>query len=710
MARQTVPEPVGDIDRLLRPKSVAIVGASEKPGALGNSVLINLERLGYAGDIYLVNPKREEIGGRPCVRSPADLPMGVDAAVLAIPRAFVLDTIRTLAERKCGSVVIFAAGFAEAGEEGREEQRQIGEIARKAGMIIEGPNCLGCVNFVDRIGLTFVEAPTPLLEGRKGIAIVSQSGAMAAVLASNLTDRCVGLSYSVSTGNEAASGVEDYVAYMIEDPHTSVIAMIVEQFRKPALFLELARRARKAGKPVILLHPGRSEAAAASAATHTGAMAGDYRLVLTKVERAGVIVVNSLEELGDVAEIAARYRARPDRGCVMLTESGAFKALTLDLCDEIGLDLPVLTEANAPALRAAMPEFVAVSNPVDMTAQALVDPDMYRRVLEAVVGDDRFGSVVLAIIQTDDSTTEKKFPPIIRALGGLQTDKPVIITGVDEGGIVRDAYVTGVRAQGCAYFPSSDRAMRAIAHLTAWSKRDFTVSRMDLLTPGILPAAGVIPEYQAKAFLGPLGVPFPKSSLARSKSEAALIATELGYPVVLKAQSPELSHKSDAGGVLIGLKSSAAVRRGWSEMTAKVGAYRPGLKLDGILVEAMGARGVELIIGGKNEPGWGPVVLAGFGGVQAEIYQDVRLLAPDLTKAAIVDELLKLKGARLLTGFRGTKPVDFEAVAQIISIVGRLLLQMPSIREIDLNPVVVFEKGKGAVALDALMSVSGEEQ
>jgi acetate---CoA ligase (ADP-forming) len=709
MPLNAMTQAVGDIGRLLRPKSIAIVGASEKTGALGNSVLVNLERLGFDGEIHLVNPKREEIAGRPCVKSVADLPLGVDTAVLAIPRSFVLDTIKVLSERACGSAIIFSAGFAEAGEEGLEEQRQIGEIARKAGMIVEGPNCLGCVNFIDQIALTFVEAPTPRLSARKkGIAIVSQSGAMAAVLGSNLTDREIGLSYSVSTGNEAASGVEDYVEYMIADRNTSVIAMIVEQFRDPARFLKLAAKARMARKPIVLLHPGKSAAAAESAATHTGAMAGDYRVMRTMVERAGVVVADTLEELGDIAEIAARHKQLPAGGCVVLTESGAFKALTLDLCDEIGLDLPVLTDANAPELRTAMPEFVAVSNPVDMTAQALVDPDMYRRVLSAAVSDERFGSIVLAIIQTDHSTTDKKFLPIIDALGELNSAKPIIVTGIDEGGVVRKSYVKGVRRKGSAYFPTSDRAIRAIAKLTAYSGRDFSASKQKPLTAGQTLPQGVVPEFRAKQILSPLGVPFPKSIMARSKDEAVAAAKTLGYPVVLKAQSAELSHKSDAGGVIVGLKSADEIATGWDKMQSSVSAYKPGLDLDGILVEAMGERGVELIIGAKNEAGWGPIILAGIGGVQAEIFQDVCLLAPDMTTAAIINELKQLKSARLLTGFRGSAPVDLEAVAGIISNIGRLMLAEPDIREIDLNPVVVYPKGKGAVALDALMLVEGK--
>ena len=367
------------IERLLRPQSVAIVGASATPGALGASVLANLQRLDFRGDIHLVNPNRTEIGGRACLKSIDELPLGVDAAILAIPRAGVLDAVTALARRKAGAVVIFSSGFAESGEAGQAEQREIARIAAEHGMVIEGPNCLGLVNHVDGVALTFVQTPAVPLGERPGVGIISQSGAMACVLSTILAGRKVGVSYSVSTGNEAASGVEDYLEHLLGDARTKAIGLIVEQFRRPREFLALARRARRIGKSLVLLHPGRSSAARRSAATHTGALAGDYPLMRTKVEGEGVIMVETLEELGDVLEIIVRS-PRPVRpGAAVIAESGAFKALTLDLCEQVGLALPELTDASAPALRSAMPPFVPVSNPLDLTAQGLVDPDMYRR-------------------------------------------------------------------------------------------------------------------------------------------------------------------------------------------------------------------------------------------------------------------------------------------------------------------------------------------
>ncbi len=696
---------VRDIDRLLRPQSVAIVGASDKPGALGAAVLTNLERNDYPGEIHLINPKRETIGGRPCIASVAALPDGVDLAILAIPRVAVVETVQQLADKGVGAAMIFAAGFAEGGEAGIADQHEIGRIAKQAGMIIEGPNCLGSVNYVDRIPLTFIDTP---LAGKSagGVGIVSQSGAMAAVLAVMLDSRAVDLTYSVSTGNEAANGVEDFVDYLIEDEKTRIIAMIVEQFRQPARFLASVRRARDAGKTVILLHPGKSSAARESAATHTGAMAGDYKLMRAKVERAGVIMAETLEELGDIAEIAATCKALPSGNVAVLGESGALKALTLDLSEELGLSLATLTDDNAPRLREALPDFVPVSNPLDLTAQGLVDPDMYYRVLSALFEDDRVGTVYAGIIQTNPATIGIKLPPFLRAVNELKPTKPVIFAGVDEGADVPADWLDKLRAEGIPYFPTTERAFRAIRRLTAASERDAGASSAAPLKVAALAGEhGVVPEYRSKALLGPLGIPFPKGQFAANVEAAIAAAESIGGAVVMKAQAAALSHKSDAGGVALNLVGADAIRVAWDKMHADVARYDGSIRLDGVLIEAMGARGLELIVGAKNDPLWGPVILAGFGGVTAEILQDVRLLAPDLTTDGIIAELNQLKQAALLHGYRGAPALDVAAAADLIAKVGQLLLGEPSIEELDLNPVVLYPKGQGVVALDALMLV-----
>jgi acyl-CoA synthetase (NDP forming) len=696
---------ISSIQRLLRPSSVAIVGASANPGALGASVLANLERADYSGDIHLINPKRDEINGRPCLKSVDDLPDGVDCAVLAIPRVAVLDSVRACAQRGVGGVVIFSAGFAEGGEEGLAEQQEIARIAHEHGMVVEGPNCLGLVNYVDSIALTFVQTPPRPLNGQPGIAVVSQSGAMAAVLATALTSRDLNISYTVSTGNEAASGVEDYVEYMLDDPNSKAITMIVEQFRKPARFLAAARRARELGKRIVLLHPGRSSAARESAATHTGAMAGDYQVMRSLVERAGVIIVDTLEELLDVSEIVGRCSALPTGGCGVLTESGAFKALTLDLCEDVDLTLTPLNESAHAGLVEALPEFIPPSNPLDLTAQALVDPDLYRRTMNVLLKEDDFGSIVLGIILTDNATSDLKLPHIINAIKDLAPEKPVIFAGLDEGGEIPDHYVQELRDLGIPFFASAERVFRALARLSAPLPMDPGPCVQGEIPQVLAEASGVVPEYRSKEILAAFGVSLPKGAFARNVDEAVAAAEEIGYPVVIKAQSAQLSHKSDAGGVLLGLDTPEALRAGWAQLYENVAKARPGLQLDGLLIEGMGSKGVELIVGARNDRDWGPVLLVGFGGVMAELFHDARLIPANLPAEEIVLELDKLKSAALLRGFRGAPAVDVSAAAQIVAQVGKLIQADPRIREIDVNPVVVYPEGEGAVALDGLIYI-----
>ena len=694
------------IVRLLRPRSVAIVGASPTPGALGAAVLANLEQAGYDGEIHLINPKRAEINGRPCKPSIDELPMGVDCAVLAIPHAAVLESVRACARRGVGGVIIFSAGFAEGGESGRAEQEEIARIAREHDMIVEGPNCLGLVNYVDGVPLTFVLTQVKRTSGRPGVAVVSQSGAMAAVLGTSLASHELIVSFSVSTGNEAQSGVEDYLEYVIEDPAVKVVTMIVEQFRKPQRFLELARRARRLGKPIVLLHPGRSSAARESAATHTGAMAGDYQVMRSLVARTGVVIVDSLEELLDVTDIASRCSSLPKGGCGVLTESGAFKALTLDLCEQVGLELSRLNDAVRGGLREALPEFIPVSNPMDLTAQALVDPELYRRTMAVLLNDDSFSSVVLGLILTDKATRDLKLPSVIGAIKELKPTKPVVFAALDEGAEVPKAYIDELRALGIPCFPSAERAFRAVARLSAAAPRDPGAPTRGL-PPAILEqATGTVPEYRAKEILAAFGVALPKGRFAATIDEALAAAEAIGYPVVLKAQSAELSHKSDAGGVVLNLGDADALRQGWDRLYGNVARARPGLTLDGALVEVMGKRGVELIVGARNDADWGPVLLVGMGGVMAELLHDARLIPANLPEDEIAKELLELKCAPLLRGFRGDPAVDIKAAAEIVARIGALVQSDARIREIDVNPVVVYPAGEGAVALDALIYIS----
>jgi acyl-CoA synthetase (NDP forming) len=702
-----MPQPTqAAITRMLRPRSIAIAGASPTPGSLGGSVLANLERFGFSGDIHLINPNRAEINGRPCLKSTADLPEGVDCVLLAIPRAGVQTAMQDCAARKVGGVVIFSAGFAETGADGRARQDELARIARDAGMAMEGPNCLGYVNCVDGVPLTFgtVDLPAPIA-GRRAIGIVSQSGAMATVVRAALNARDIPFSFTVSSGNEAVNGLEDFLEFLIEDAATNVIVMVVEQFRAPKRFLALARRARELGKPIVLQHPGRSAAAKISAQTHTGAMSGDYEVMRALVTGAGALLVDTLEELIDLGELLIRWPQLPRAGAAVLTESGAHKGMTLDFCDSVGLALPELSPASKDIIGAIAPDLILPSNPLDLTAQSLVDPDLYHKTMQPLLADDHYGSLVLAIILSSAALNPRKLGHVIGALRALKPEKPVLLAMLGEDVPVPAEIIAELRALAVPFFRSPERALRALARVTEFAAR--TTAAMTPATPSAgkkLPA-GTIPEYRSKQFLADAGIRLPNGAIVTSLADAKAAAARIRYPVALKAQATALSHKSDAGGVVLRLNDEAALAAGWDQLHANIAKARPDLKLDGVLVEAMAKPGVELILGARNDPEWGPVLVIGLGGVFAEALHDVRVLPPYLDAGAIASELHKLKGAALLKAFRGAPARDVAAVATMAANLGAFVRAHPEVAEIDINPVVAYGEGEGAVALDALIVV-----
>ncbi len=688
----------------MRPRSIAIAGASPTPGSLGGSVLANLERFGFTGEIHLINPNRAEINGRPCLKSTADLPDGVDCAVLAIPRSGVLDAMKGCAARRVGGVVIFSAGFAEAGPEGRAQQDELARIARAAGMAVEGPNCLGFVNCVDGVPLTFGVADKPApLAGRRAIGIVSQSGAMATVIRAALNAHDVPFSFTVSSGNEAVNGLEDFLEFLIEDDATNVIVMVVEQFRSPKRFLGLARRARTLGKPVVMQHPGRSAAAKASAQTHTGAMSGDYEVMRALVSNAGALVVDTLEELIDLGELLIRWPVLPKAGAAVLTESGAHKGMTLDFCESVGLALPEPSPASKAVIGAIAPDLILPTNPIDLTAQALVDPGLYRKTLEPLLADERYGSIVLAIILSSAARNPHKLRPIIDALRELKPQKPVLFAMLGEDVPVPAETIDELRALAVPFFRSPERALRALARVTQFAASRPTAPSAPAPTPSKTLPAGTLAEYRAKQVLFDAGIATPKGMFVTDPAAAKAAARQIGYPVALKAQATALAHKSDAGGVVLNLRDDAALIAGWDKLHADVAKARPGLALDGVLVEAMARSGVELILGARNDRDWGAVLVIGLGGVFAEALHDVRVLPPDLDAAAIADEFRLLKGAALLKAFRGAPARDVRAVAEMAAKLAAFMRAHPEVAEVDVNPVMVYAEGDGAVALDALI-------
>jgi acyl-CoA synthetase (NDP forming) len=688
------------IGRLLRPRSVAIVGVSPEPGHMGGSVLANLERCRFEGAIHLVSRSRKEFNGRPCVPSIDDLPHGVDVAVLVIPQTAVIDAIAALGRRGAGGAIVFASGYAEVGDAGRAEQEQLAAAAYAANVAVLGPNCIGMCSFPVGAALTFeFNVERPVESARPKIGMAAQSGAMAAIMRMAFLAKGLGVTFYISTGNEADLTIEDFLNALVDDAETEVISLFVEQIRKPQTFLAAARRARAIGKPIVLMLAGRSQRARVSARSHTGALAGDYATMTALLRHAAVNVVDTMEELVDVTDLLARFKP-PVKGPGVITNSGAVKGFALDFCDSIGFDIPRLAPATIDALKVALPAFASLDNPVDVTAQVLRDLTIWTKTAQALLADPGIGSLCIPMVAGSPKLAMDKvqaLAPTIEAHG-----KPAVVAVLGDDFPVPPEFLAAFREKNIPVLRSPERALRALAHATAYGQALAAAPTPELsIDAPPLPRRGTLPEYRGKQYLAALGIPVPQGALARDVAEAKAIAQRIGYPVALKAQAAALAHKSDAGGVALGIADAGALEAAWTQMRERVAAAQPALALDGIMVEAMAAKGIEMIVGARRDPDWGPVVLAGLGGIWTEALDDVRLMPADLSAERIVAEIGRLKGARLLGGLRGAPAADIPALADTVARVGALMRARPEIREIDINPLMVYPRG--VLALDALI-------
>jgi acyl-CoA synthetase (NDP forming) len=375
--------------------------------------------------------------------------------------------------------------------------------------------------------------------------------------------------------------------------------------------------------------------------------------------------------------------------------------MVLDFCEQSGLDVPEPTGATKESLAALAPDLILPTNPLDVTAQSLVDPDLYRKGMKPFLDDPRYGSVVLSVVLSSPTHSQRKMAPVISALKDFGPPKPVVFAMMGEESEVAPEIITALRNLGVPFFRSPERALRALAQLAGL--RAPTALPVPSVPAGARLASGVIPEYAAKKILAEAGIPVPHAELAKDLNDAQRAAAQIGYPVVLKAQSADLSHKSDVGGVALGITDDSSLAAAWRKLHADIAKALPDLKLDGVLIEAMARPGVELILGARNDPDWGPSLTVGLGGIWTEALRDVRVIPAWLAPGAIADELRKLKGALLLTGYRGKPALDIDAAADVAAKLGRFVSARPEVAEIDINPLVVYPKGEGAVAVDALI-------
>ena len=684
------------VARFLRPRSVAIIGMSTRAGSAGQIILQCLKVNNFQGDVHLVGRTDEPIDGRSVLKSPDELPEGVDLAVFTLPAAAVREAMEACARRKVGSALVFAAGFAEVGDYATQDA--VSATARAAGLAVVGPNCLGITNNVDGLWLHMLFARQAIRGVENGVAIVGQSGGLLGHFQRAADGRGIPVSYVISSGNESGLEGTDFLEFLVEDRATRVVVLYCEEIRRPQAFLAAIRSARAAGKPVVLMQAGRSAKARKSAQSHTGALIGDFEIMRTQVEDAGAIVVSTMDEVMDLVEILQRFPVPPTKGPGILTASGAYVGLTNDFAEEIGLDLPELEPATLQKIRATLPPYGNYGNPLDTTAGFV--PTMLPVVTKALIDDPNVGTLFISF-PINTAIPVKAFNE-----GMARSEKPKVMVALGDTWPLADDVHAAVKDSPAVFSRSSDRMLRAIALYTRYGR----LLARPRAAPAHAPLAGLPrlgqgpqPEWLGKQALAAAGVRVPDGALARTAGEAAAVASKIGFPVALKAQAAALSHKTEAGGVALNLGDDAALRAAWDHMMGNVKRTVPDVVLDGALVETMCPRGVELMVGAKRDPGWGTVLLLGLGGIWVEALGDVQLLPSNADPAQIREAIGKLRAARLLAGVRGAPPADVDAVVRVVQAIDRLMQSVPALTEIDVNPLMVHAVGQGATALDALL-------
>ena len=693
------------VRRILNPRSIAVIGFSARPGSPGQSAIKNLETNGYKADLYLVGRSGGEVDGRKVYTSIDELPEGIDLGIFTLPAAGVAEAIEAGIRRKMGGAVCFASGFGETGAEGKALEQKIIAMLRGSDFALVGPNCLGFTNILTGLSVGLFAGPkVERIEPkpRSAVAVLGQSGGLVGHIRQTLAARGIPVAYNVTTGNEAGLDLCDFIDFFMDDQTVGTAVIYTEHIKRPAAFLKVAAKARELGKTIVMMHPGRSAKGAAAFQSHTGALAGDYAVMRTIVEAAGVVTVNTLEEWADVSEIMVHYPKPPTKGTGLITFSGALCGIAHDLSEGMGIEYPDAMPETMAILETRLPDFVDAKNPADLTTVPAFEPDLLGFATKAFLDAPNFGAV--AIAAPLGNTADKYLDGMVPLLAGNQ--KPLTMTPLGDGRPMAPDIVKRIYDANIVLFYSSERMLRAVARITQHGQLMEMAAKRDAAKPfDKLPdlGKGAMAEWSGKKVLQAIGVATPAGQLCKTKDEAITVADKIGYPVVVKAQSQKLTHKTEAGGVIVGVKDKDALAKAWDDMHKNIAAHAPGLVLDGLLIEAMAGKGVELMLGGRRDPAWGAVLLLGLGGIWVEALGDVRLLPADASEDWIRAEIMKLKTSKLLTGFRGTPVADIDAVVKAARALGRLMQTRHEITEIDINPLVVHAKGQGATALDALI-------
>ena len=687
----------------LSPKSIAIIGASDKRGSVGATITSNIMN-GFKGIVFPVSPTRPTVFYKTAYKSVMDIPKPVDLAVIVINNLLVADVLEECGKKKVKGVIIITAGFKEVDEEGAKREQKLKDIAKKYKIQIIGPNCLGVMNLDPKtmMNSTFLKV-TPK-SGK--IALVSQSGAICAALVEDASAQGIGFSAVISMGNKAAMSEVDILKMLANHNQTKVIVMYLEDMGDGQEFLKVCKNiTKKLKKPVLVLKSGRSPEGAKAAMSHTGALMGSDEIYDALLKQSGAIRVDTMEELFDYATAFSKQPLPSKGDLVIVSNAGGPAIISTDACSRLGIKMANI-ESIRPKINAVIPPWGSSRNPVDIVGDA--DFNRFSNVLDRVLAHPNVGSVISMCTPSGTLNYDKLAEVIVAMSKKHKKTMLASLMGLDEGITNREILAAG----DVPYYTYAEGAIRTLAAMLKfanWIKTPegkipkFKVDKLKAKKifdkikkekrPNLL-------EEEGQEVLKAYGLPLPKSALAKTEADAIKIAKQIGYPVVMKIASPQIIHKSDAGGVKVNLTNDSEIKEAFKTIIANAKKYNKNAEIKGVLIVEMVKGGKELIIGSKLESGFGPVIMLGMGGIYVEVLKDVTFKLAPVTDKEADDMIASIKTQKLLQGVRGEKPSDIAKLSEYIQRLSQLVTDFKEIKELDMNPVLVMEKGKGCKILD----------
>ena len=704
------------LDPLFYPRSVAVLGASQNPNKLGYIQVKALLDGQFAGRIYPINPKADEVCGLTCYPSLVAVPESVDLAIFCVSASQVKQSIEDCAQKKVKAAIIFASGYSEIGEEGAREQELIAEIAKKHGIRLIGPNCVGLVNTINGLVGTFSPAVMSYpLQDERAVGYVSQSGAFGVLTYMAAAQHRLSFNYFVTVGNEMDTGFEDIVEYMIHDPKTKVISGYLEGAKNPAKLRQLAKAALNRNKPIIVMKTGRSSAGRRAAASHTGSLAGSDQIYDAFFKQTGIVRANDYEEIISFSKLFLSGKLPTGRNTVIITSSGGRGINEADRCEAHGLHILPLKEKTREKIKQTIPAFASASNPIDLTAAASVtNPELFIAPLKALLEDPEVDNIVF----TEFPMKWGKDHPLLKEFidACKQSDKFILITSFPLAGMSLPDGTEELEKNGIPVITGDLNPIGSLAKLVEYSEKyrkhqiasledagnstsqhDSKQTMQDLLKNG-----SALSEFESSQILELYGIPTAKKALASTAVEAVDLANTIGYPVVLKIDSKDIPHKTEANGIRLKIQNDHEVTEAFADILDSAKKYNPDAQIAGVSVHEMLPKGTEIIVGVTNDSAFGPVIMFGLGGIFVETFKDISFRVAPLTKQDAAEMIEEIKGKAILKGVRGQGPADLEAIMNVLLNVSDLVMEAEGkIEELDINPIIVYEKG--VKAADALI-------